>query len=191
MSKTDEKEQKCNEEEEITEETSREEAESCDACGEEETSEEKVMSEIDLLKEQLADTEALRLRLLADFDNYKKRTAREKESFLKYANEDLLLSLIPVMDNMELALASIKGQKEDDGTFKGIEMVYSQLLEVLEKNGLSAIDAEGKPFDPNLHEAVMKEEKEGVDSNIVLEVFRKGYKYYDKVLRPSMVKVSI
>lgn len=147
--------------------------------------------EIDLLKQKLTEVEGLRIRLMADFENYKKRSVKDRETILKFANEELLLSLLPVMDNMELAMKSVKEEEKEGSVYKGVEMVYAQLKDVLEKNGLTEIKAEGAEFDPNLHDAVMRGSAEGVPDNMILEVLRKGYQLEGRVIRPSMVKVSV
>ncbi|WP_353894340.1 nucleotide exchange factor GrpE [Proteinivorax hydrogeniformans] len=125
-------------------------------------------------------------RLQADFDNFRKRTTKEKSDIIKSANSDLILKLLPVLDNFELALQN----QQEDGFRKGVEMILRQLVDTLEKEGLQEIDALNKPFDPTLHEAVMQEDNDTVEENTVIEVMRKGYLLNDKLLRPSMVKVS-
>ncbi len=130
------------------------------------------------------------LRVQADFDNFRKRSRLEKEETIKLANAKLITDLLTVIDNLERALM-VNG---DDANFQalkqGVEMVYRELKQSLEKAGLKEMDAIGKPFDPNYHQAVMQEEKEGIEPNIVLEELMKGYLLNDKVIRPAMVKVS-
>ncbi len=128
------------------------------------------------------------LRLMAEYDNFKKRTQKEKEELFGYATADTVEKLLPVIDNLERALESIK--EEEKNTFsEGVEMVYRQILEIFEKIGVSEIEALGKEFDPNLHNAVMHIEDENAEENTIIEQFMKGYKYKDKVIRYSMVKV--
>ena len=149
----------------------------------EETTEEvenKVNSEIEELKNQL-------LRLQADFVNYKNRTEREKSNSIILANEGLILKLLPVLDNFNRAFAHVN--LEDDAV-KGFVMIKDQFESILKSEMVEEIESDGVTFDPNLHNAVMTESKEGVESGIVLETFEKGYKIKDKVIRPSMVKVS-
>ena len=129
------------------------------------------------------------LRLYAEFENYKKRVNKDKEELVKYGNENLLYELLPVIDNLELAL---KHASEDisTGLIEGVEITKKELMKILEKFGISAIEAEGKPFDPSVHHAMTQVERDDIDENIVVEEFRKGYTLRDKVLRPALVSVS-
>lgn len=142
--------------------------------------EEKLNSEIEELKNQL-------LRLQADFVNYKNRTEREKSNSIILANEGLILKLLPVLDNFNRAFTHVN---VEDETVKGFVMIKEQFEAILKSEMVEEIESDGAVFDPNLHNAVMTESKDGVDSGIVLETFEKGYKIKDKVIRPSMVKVS-
>ena len=133
------------------------------------------------------DTEELRyLRLMADFQNYKKRVEKEKRDLYSYANEKLMNELLAVVDNFERAL----DHDADEGFKEGIEMIFKQLQDVLEKSGLAEIPALGEEFDPNVHSAVMTEETEEYESGKVSGVMQKGYTLNGKVIRPSMVKVA-
>ncbi len=126
------------------------------------------------------------LRTLAEYDNYKRRTQKEKDETYVNAQIDTVGNLLPVLDNLERAVAS-----EEDSPFKeGVQMIVKQLLETLEKMGVSEIEAEGCPFDPNVHNAVMHIEDEELPENTVAEQFQKGYKMKEKVIRHSMVKVA-
>lgn len=142
--------------------------------------EEKLNSEIEELKNQL-------LRLQADFVNYKNRTEREKSNSIILANEGLILKLLPVLDNFNRAFTHVN---VEDETVKGFVMIKEQFEAILKSEMVEEIESDGAVFDPNLHNAVMTESKDGVDSGIILETFEKGYKIRDKVIRPSMVKVS-
>lgn len=142
--------------------------------------EKKLNSEIEELKNQL-------LRLQADFVNYKNRTEREKSNSIILANEDLILKLLPILDNFNRAFVHAD---LNDKIIKGFVMIKEQFESVLKSEMVEEIESDGAVFDPNLHNAVMTESKEGVRSGIVLETFEKGYKIKDKVIRPSMVKVS-
>jgi grpE len=167
-------------EKEIKEETTEEvEKKESDQNSSEEV-ENKVNSEIEELKNQL-------LRLQADFVNYKNRTEREKSNSIILANEGLILKLLPVLDNFNRAFAHVN--LEDDAV-KGFVMIKDQFESILKSEMVEEIESDGATFDPNLHNAVMTESKEGVESGIVIETFEKGYKIKDKVIRPSMVKVS-
>jgi molecular chaperone GrpE len=125
-------------------------------------------------------------RVQADFENYKKRVEKEKEEFTKFASAGIIRQLLPVVDNFEAALKNSSNNAE---FAKGIEMIYAQLFSVLENAGLKKIDAEGKMFDPYLHEALMQQEVDG-EEGIVIEEFQKGYLFNDTVLRHSKVKIS-
>lgn len=128
------------------------------------------------------------LRAQADFDNYKKRMQREIQEINLYAGEQLIKDILPVIDNFERALDSVKDT--DDAFYKGVKLIYQQIIDVLKKHEIQEIEALGKPFDPNYHEAVMMVESEEFKSDTVAEVLLKGYMYHSKVIRPSMVKVA-
>ncbi len=131
------------------------------------------------------------LRTYADFDNYRKRMQRDLSDFRKYANEQMGLELLSVVDHLGLALKhSSEGGEASQGLQQGVELVYRQMRDVLEKFGIKKFPAEGEPFDPAKHEAVMQVEKEDVPANTVVQVFLDGYLYHDKVLRHAKVGVS-
>ena len=132
------------------------------------------------------------LRTTADFDNYKKRAAREKQEAIKFANENLVSKLITVLDALDMALAATQNAHTDSqqSLLAGINMVYQQLKSTLAEAGLEEIDAAGKPFDPNLHEAVSQKETTEVPEDHVAEQMRKGYKLRDRLLRPATVVVA-
>jgi molecular chaperone GrpE len=131
----------------------------------------------------------LALRSQADFENYKKRAAREKEDAIKYANSSLLQRLVSILDNFELGLAAAKSEGKQSPIYSGMVLVQKQLNDLLEENGLQAIEAEGKQFDPNLHEAVAHEPGEAPEG-IVIRQGRRGYRFKDRLLRPARVVVS-
>ena len=165
------------------------EAETADAKGTEpeekaETAEEKTEEKKEEAPEE--DGDAKYLRLMADFQNYKKRVEKEKKDLYSYANEKLVTELLAVLDNFERALAH---EDSGDGFKEGMEMIFKQLMDVLEKSGLAEIAALGEDFDPNFHNAVMTEETEEYESGKVSGVLQKGYTLNGKVIRPSMVKV--
>ncbi len=127
-------------------------------------------------------------RLQADFDNFRKRSKKEQEDFARYASQNLIERLLPVLDNFSRALEAEHG---DNNSLKaGVEMTYRQLFEVLSQEGLTVIEAKGQTFDPEYHEAVMQEETDQYPEGTVIEVFQKGYKLKNKVIRPAMVKVA-
>jgi molecular chaperone GrpE len=128
------------------------------------------------------------LRALADYDNFKKRTQKEMERMQLYAGEQLIKDIIPVLDNFERAIDSL--EDKNSAIYEGIKLIYNQMKGVLNKYGVEEIEAEGKPFDPQLHEAIMTVETDEYESDTVVEVLRKGYTYHSKVIRPSLVKVA-
>src|SRR6266487_2016061 len=132
----------------------------------------------------------LALRSQADFENYKKRSAREKEDAIKYANSSLLEKLVAIIDNFELGLEAAKGESEQSPIYSGMTLVLKQLSDLLAENGLQPIEAEGKKFDPNLHEAIAREPGDQFPEGIVLRQIRRGYRFRDRLLRPSSVVVS-
>ena len=129
-------------------------------------------------------------RLQADFDNYRKRTLREQTARTASASQALVARLLPVLDNFELAVSAAEQSRDFDRMLKGVEMVLGALREVLEGEGLVKIEAEGKPFDPERHEAVIAVEHEGAEPGMVVDIIRAGYELGGKVLRPAMVKVA-
>jgi molecular chaperone GrpE len=141
-----------------------------------------------LAKKQVEEYKTLAMYLRADLENYKKRAAREREEYVKYANESLILELLEAYENLERALAAVK--KADASTAKGLEMVYSNMKSVLEKHGLKAIKSVGEAFDPYLHEAMMQEVNNDLDEDTILEEIQRGYTLNMKVIRYAKVKVS-
>jgi molecular chaperone GrpE len=129
-------------------------------------------------------------RLQADFDNYRKRTLREQTARAASASQALVTRLLPVLDNFELAVSAAEQSRDFDRMLKGVEMVFGELREVLEGEGLVKIEAEGKPFDPERHEAVIAVEQEDAEPGMVVDIVRTGYELRGKVVRPAMVKVA-
>ncbi len=172
-----------------TEDAKEECKENNDACKE-------VQDEIDYKKcyeqksKELEELKNRHYRLQADFDNFRKRVDKEKKSIYSYANEKIISEFLEVIDNFERAFLSSKDEDKDEGFYEGIQMVYKQLTDILDKNGLEKIEAINKKFDPNIHQAVMQEESQEHEEGIVIEVLQEGYKLNNKVIRPSMVKVS-
>lgn len=130
------------------------------------------------------------LRLYADFDNYRKRVNKDKEDLVRYSNESLLYELLPAIDNLELALKHASGEV-NSGLVQGVEVTLKELQRTLEKFGLVRIEVTGKPFDPAVHHAMSQVERADMDEKMIAEEFRAGYKYREKVLRPSLVAVSV
>ena len=148
--------------------------------------------EITNLKKQIEELSNETLRAKADLINYRKRKDEETNKMLKYANEGLILEILPILDNFERAIKMDDDNLEDEVSkfLSGMKMVYSSLKSTLEKYGVTEIDALGKTFDPKLHEAVMTESNDKKEKDVVLEVYQKGYMLKDKVIRPAMVKVN-
>ena len=132
----------------------------------------------------------LALRSQADFENYKKRAAREKDEAIKYANSSLLEKLVAIVDNFELGLEAARAEGQKSPIFSGMSMVLKQLMDFLTDNGLQPIDAAGQKFDPNLHEAIAHEPSDEVPEEVVIRQTRRGYRMKDRLLRPSSVVVS-
>ena len=132
----------------------------------------------------------LALRSQADFDNYKKRAAREKEEAIKFANSSLLERLIAIVDNFELGLSAARAEGELSPIYSGMSMVLKQLTDFLADNGLQPIASEGQKFDPNLHEAIAHEPSNDIPEGTVIRQTRRGYRLKDRLLRPSSVVVS-
>ena len=140
------------------------------------------------LEAQLKEKSDRILRLQADFENFRRRTAKEKEELAAVITQNLLTDLLPLLDNFERAMAV--EQTDGEAFQKGVEMIFTQLREVLDKHGLEGIEAEGKPFDPNVHQAVMRVENPDVEDGTITQVLQKGYQAKGKVIRPAMVQVA-
>lgn len=158
-----------------------------DAAPQQAPAQEAPAPEADPLKEALAAKEDAYLRLAAEYDNFRKRTAKEKEGIYQTAKTDAVTAFLPVYDNLERAL---KQETADEAYKKGVEMTMAGLKEVLAKLGVEEIPALGEPFDPNFHNAVMHVEDANAGENTVVEVFQAGFKLGDKVVRFAMVKVA-
>ena len=156
---------------------------------ESEDSKDSEKSELDKANEQIAALSDKLIRNAAEFDNYKKRTAREKEDFYKSAVCETVAPLLPVLDNLERAVAAAEDSGESGSVLDGVKMVKKQFEDALKSIGVEPIEAVGEQFDPEKHNAVMTADSDE-DENTVLEEFQKGYIYRDKVVRHSMVKVS-
>ena len=148
--------------------------------------------EIELKKsqEKVADLTDKYQRLMAEFENARKRTAKEQSRMYDVGAKEVLAKLLPVVDNFERGLDALSDEEKEDAFAQGIEKIYQQLMAVFEEIGVKAMDAAGKEFDPEYHNAVMYVEDEELGENLVVEEFQKGYMYKDSVLRHSMVKVA-
>ena len=130
------------------------------------------------------------LRQMAEFDNFRKRTEKEKSAMYEIGAKDIIEKLLPVVDNFERGLAAVPEEQKEDAFVTGMEMIYKQMMTMLEGVGVKPIEAVGQEFNPDLHNAVMHVEDETVGDNVVVEEFQKGYTYRDSVVRYSMVKVA-
>ena len=162
-----------------------------------EACEETSGSELESVKSQLGDMTkkceeylGMLQRTAAEFDNYKKRTAREKEALYSEAVSDVVALFLPVIDSMEHAIQACSGKEDEQSIKEGIELVDRQIKDVLKKLGVEEIKSVGEEFDPQVHNAVMHIEDEAYGHNVIVEEFRKGYSYKEKIIRHSMVKVA-
>ena len=178
MAKKEDQEQKDLDQEQVLEEENIAEEDQEETC--QEDKEVEVEEKEDPYKDQL-------IRLTADFTNYKRRVEKEKREFLNLGLKKIAIDLLDIIDNFERAL---EHGEEDSALKEGVEMIYQQFLDVLNKNNIRPMEALNEKFDPNKHHAVLVEEKEGVKEGIVIDVIQKGYLINDEVLRPAMVKVS-
>ena len=143
-------------------------------------------AKLEAVQKELESTRDQYQRMLAEYANYKRRTEQEKEQIGAFTKAELLTGLLVSVDNMENAMAS-----EDGDNYKaGVDLVMRQFMEALSKLGLEKIEALGAPFDPNVHNAVMREDADGIEQETVTAVFQEGYKVGDRILRPAMVKVA-
>ncbi|MFB4330748.1 nucleotide exchange factor GrpE [Paenibacillus sp. CR_12] len=148
-------------------------------------------AELEKLQAELREQQQRTLRVQADFDNFRRRTQKEKEDLGKYASSKLITELLPVIDNFERALQASEENPEFESFSKGVSMIFRQLESVLATEGLSAMKSVGEPFNPEYHQAIMQVESDEYEEGIVVEEVQKGYMLKDKVLRPAMVKVSM
>lgn len=184
------------EEETVTNEAVEEavQEEASEGTGEEKASKEKKSfrkkkEEKDKKDEQIEELKDRLMRTMAEFDNFRKRSEKEKSQMFEVGAKDIVEKVLPVIDNFERGLAAIPEDLKENPFTQGMEQIYKQFLSVLESAGVTPIDAVGKEFDPNFHNAVMHDEDESMGENIVSEELLKGYMYRDSVVRHSMVKV--
>jgi len=145
-------------------------------------------AERDQLAVENADLKDRLLRSLADFDNFRRRAERDRSEYVQFAATEMVRDLIPVVDDFRRAM---KVETADREYAKGIEMIYQRLMEMLKKAGLEVIEATGKPFDPNRHQAVDRVQTDDLPDQTVLEEYQSGYNFKGKLLRPAMVKVAV
>lgn len=141
------------------------------------------------LEEKIAELEEKRVRQLAEFENFRKRSEKEKSQMFEMGAKDVVEKILPVIDNFERGLMTVPEGQTEDSFVQGMELVYKQMITALEELGVSPIEAVGQPFDPNMHNAVMAVDDDSLESGTVAEELQKGYLYKDSVVRHSMVKV--
>lgn len=166
-----------------------EEPQTEEAAGEHTELVNKLEQDIAQLKEEKDEFQNKMLRIQAEFDNFKKRTQKERQAERKYQAQDIVNDLLPAIDNFERAL-QIEVTDETASFVEGMEMIYRQIKDALASQGVEEIESVGAEFDPNIHHAVMQVEDEEKDSNIIVEEMQKGYMLKDRVIRPAMVKVN-
>ena len=151
----------------------------------------RLVEELEVVKKEAEVHLNKLLYLRADFENFKKRNQKEREVLIKFANEALLRELLPIVDNLERAMKYADVDKvKNSGLLTGIQLMHTEILKIFSKFGVEPLSSKGEVFDPHFHEAVGQEEREDVEENIIIEECQKGYKYHDKVLRPSHVIVA-
>jgi molecular chaperone GrpE len=146
-----------------------------------------------LLEEKEEQVKTLQEKMLyfqAEFENFKRLKMKEKQETLKYGNEALIREFIPIVDNLEMALDHASKTDDSKGVLEGVQLTLNEFLKVLEKSGITRVDAVGKTFDPNLHEAVYQEERDDVEPDMVISEFQKGYLLNERLIRPSRVVLS-
>jgi molecular chaperone GrpE len=156
-----------------------------------ETCEETTISDMEVMAQKLDELNSQYIRMAADFDNYRKRQAQERESLLKYGAENTMKGLLAVLDTFERAQQSITDTDDVQKVKESFEILQKQFLEALQKLGLKTIETEGQKFDPNLHEAVMQTPSEEVEDHTILQELQKGYMLDDRIIRPTLVNVAI
>lgn len=161
-----------------------------DTASKQETGEEGLAAQLTKVREEARDIEDRMFRLAAEFENYKKRMQRERETMMKYAEENILKELLPSLDNLERAIE--QGRNADDAAvlLEGVEMTYKGLMTALEKVGLKPLSGVGEQFDPNFHEALAMEPSDDVPANVILQEYQKGYMFKDRLIRAAKVVVS-
>lgn len=143
-----------------------------------------------VISTQLEEAQNKLLRVQADYDNFRRRTLKEKEELAKYASVKLVEKLLPTVDNFDRAISASVANQDFEALAKGVDMIFRQLMSTMEEEGLTVMNAVGEPFNPEYHQAVMTVETDEYEEGIVVEELQKGYILKDKVIRPAMVKVS-
>ncbi|QKY69504.1 nucleotide exchange factor GrpE [Lentibacillus sp. CBA3610] len=185
----DETEQENKQEDVIAEVIDADDQDGTDQSDSNNTDEDSREAELNQLKQEKDDMHQRLLRVQAEFDNFKKRSQKEKEAERKYKAEEVVKELLPAIDNFERAL-QVEVTDETKSFVDGVTMVYNQITDALKSQGVEEIESVGQPFDPNIHHAVMQVEDEEAESETVTEELQKGYYLKDRVIRPAMVKVN-
>ncbi len=146
--------------------------------------------ELQELRKELEEYKDKYIRLYAEFENYKKRVQKDRTELIKYGSEPLMIELLTVLDNLEMAISHANEQSSIESLLQGVELTLKEFKKILNKFGVKEIEALGKPFDPEYHHAMAQVERADVEDKTVVEEYRKGYTYNDKVIRPSLVAVS-
>ncbi|QGT99998.1 Heat shock protein GrpE [Candidatus Syntrophocurvum alkaliphilum] len=149
-----------------------------------------VKQELEKMKEQSQNNYELYLRAVAETENIRKRTQKEREEYTKFASLPFIKNLLPILDDLERAIAMSKNTNDLDSLVKGVEMTVGKINEILKNEGVEIIESVGEPFDPEVHQPLLVEESEEYPENTVIEEMQKGYKLHDRLIRPSLVKVS-
>ena len=147
----------------------------------------ELKKQLEILNNEFEKLKEKNIRLLAEFDNYRRRSVNERQNLSKYSAESFVKDLLPILDDFERTLHNVK---DDNPLFKGVQMIKNKLEKMLEEHGIVNFDSIGEVFDPNLHEALMNQETEDEKDGVILNEFEKGYKYHDKILRHAKVVVS-
>ena len=192
--KVDSEEAKHNTEKEEVIQKSKETSKNSENTADEVTIEDplkELEAKLNATREEAKETYDRLLRVSAEFENYKKRSARDLDDFRKFANQSLLKEMLSVVDNLELAVNSANDNQNQDNSLKaGLDLTLKEILRVFKKFSVSPIECKGNPFDPTFHEAVMQEETDEYPENTVINVMQKGYLIHDRLLRPAMVVVA-
>ena len=173
-----------------SDEIGREEEKASTVASEEKTVLEEMKKKLEEKEKEANDYYDRLLRTSADFDNYKKRTAREKEELGRFANEDLIKGILPVLDSLDHAVDHSGTVENVQSLVEGLKMIVQQCHQALDRFGLSVVEARGKSFDPSVHEAMLVVETDQCEPNHVVEEFRKGYRLNGRLIRPATVSVS-
>lgn len=174
--------------EETTEDTEKKETEDKNSSDKKEKK--KIFGKKDKKDQQIEELTDKHQRLMAEFQNYRNRSEKEKSAMFEVGAKSIIEKLLPIVDNFERGIAALSEEEQKSPTGQGMNLIYKQLMTAFEEMGVTVIEAKGQQFDPELHNAVMHEDNDELEENVVVEEFQKGYKYRDSVIRHSMVKVA-